>query len=737
MSLRSRPIAHSEVPRRGLRRAAIGTLLVSVAVASVIVGSLVQRTRSTAAALHVAATRLVKLTDAFATDDQRRAAIAWGYSERLRLGLESPFRLIEAAARDPRLATDERRTVSWALLSRVLSGETHQVDAAALDLLGPWENGRSPLGEQHLALIEGAILNADNPRAGELAVRLAYTLASAERIVDGSAPLLAAEAAALIADREVARREASGVVRGLRGADPIEVVRQRRARLGFYVERPVLLQPSGAIEHAAIGAAERLLESVRSMRPLHLETASSGVSSAPANSASAFRAELLAAGARIPPAAQLSVTVQRYLPLIRSQSPELAESVGHAHNSEMLVAAIDPAASRSPRRALGRMVLASAVAMRSGAQEPVWFPGDSSVGEVQIASSLGLESIRFDDDVPAAWRSYFLQSLADGVRDIRRVLPALRLDGASIRFRMRAPADSALAMHDPRTRTFHFPVATTAGTIVHELAHDLDRQSAEHQGLAGYGSDNVARSSTRATRGSGRMAASVEALAEELNDPRARPAKADRPAEIFATRVDWFVANALASQGVSSGFLSAVQDEMLTGHVVHSERLRSTGSSRSLVTALDGMTTVAPFAMRQQEPSVQSVLRWALEGPVDRLVAAAIVAGDGPQWRPTRLGGGESCGPHTGSRARLIRLAAESRARGWLRLRARWTSENRRPAWARAVLNQSPWSPQTVERRVAELRDHILSELSPDDELPMGLSAQAGGLAASALCRAP
>src|SRR3954467_7761650 len=77
-------------------------------------------TRHTARAtaeLEAAAQRLDSLTAKTPADDQRRAAIAWGYVERMRFGLESPFRLIEAASRDPRLGVPERRTVASALLA--------------------------------------------------------------------------------------------------------------------------------------------------------------------------------------------------------------------------------------------------------------------------------------------------------------------------------------------------------------------------------------------------------------------------------------------------------------------------------------------------------------------------------------------------------------------------------------------------------------------------------------------
>src|SRR5918996_709634 len=76
-----------------------------------------RRNARATARLQSAAERLDSLTDATPGDDRRRAAIAWGYAERLRLGLESPFRLVEAASRDSRLDGSERRTIAWALLA--------------------------------------------------------------------------------------------------------------------------------------------------------------------------------------------------------------------------------------------------------------------------------------------------------------------------------------------------------------------------------------------------------------------------------------------------------------------------------------------------------------------------------------------------------------------------------------------------------------------------------------------
>lgn len=721
-----------------MQRAAVTLLLACVVALATSLANARQRSARAKANLDSAAEQLGLLTDAPA-DDNRRAAIAWGYVERLRLGLESPFRLIDAAGRDPRLTADDRRTVSWALLARVIRGETHEIDAAALDGLGPTEAGQSAPGDPHLALIQQVLARAQNPRAAELAVRFAYTLAVAERLLDGVAPVLAAEAAALLADREIARREANLLLRSARGADPIEIIRGRRSRRAFYVERPALLTPTDEMERAAIAMVPTLLDAIRRMPPAAARDATRGAALGLEPNAAALAPRLYAAGARVPPSAPLAVTVRRYLPVFRGHASRMdLDALARSRNAEMLIAATSVAdANRQQRRAIGRLLLAAGVSMRSLAQEPVWFATDSVPGASQVASTLGVARIVFDRDVPAEWRPYFLRSLADGVRDLRRVLPTLQLDELQVRFRMKAPADSALAMHDPRTRTLHLPVLTAGGTLSHELAHDLDRQSAEEHGLAGYQSDIVARDGTPQNgRGgaSDRLAASLRALTEELSEvPRATGATVERPAEIFATRVDWFVANALAREGISSGFLSAVQDELLTGHVVHPERLRSSGRSRSLLNALEEMTEVSSFAAADEEPSVQTLLRWSLAGPVDRRVAADVLRGT-RAWMPARLIGERSCDEEVSGRVMLVRMAAESRARGWLRLRARWTAEAERPAWARATLRQSPWSDAAAEQRVAQLRDYILVELASGATLPAGLGAYAAPLAGRARC---
>ena len=54
-----------------------------------------------------------------------------------------------------------------------------------------------------------------------------------------------------------------------------------------------------------------------------------------------------------------------------------------------------------------------------------------------------------------------------------------------------------------------------------------------------------------------------------------RPPHDLRPAEVFARNFDWFVAVSLAREGRVNGYLTAVQDEVLTGYatVSASERM--------------------------------------------------------------------------------------------------------------------------------------------------------------------
>ena len=675
-----------------------------------------RRAAVTTARLHSAERELEALTDP--SDTLGRAAIAWGYAERMRLGLESPFRLIEAASRDPRLSREEQRTVSWALLATLHRGESHQVDAAALDRL---VRVADVPGEQHLAIIESAITRAEDPRAAELALRLAYALAAAERLVDAGAPQVIAHAAALVGDRELGRREAAELLRGANADDAIAAIVRARKRHALYVERPVLMSPPRSLEVDAIPHVAGVLDAIRALKGAARDSA--GVIGAPAT----FRLALITSALRVEPASELTMSVRRWLPALRGQlSPAHAERFARVRNTEMLTAAMAGSWSRDDRRQIGRLHLAAAVGMRSRAQEPVWFAGDP----VPTFEQLGVSRVSFDADVPRGWRPYYIASLGAALDNLRLVFPQISLAGVNIRFRMTSPADSALAMHEPQSRTLHLPVSTAAGTLTHEVAHDLDRQIALFLGRQGYWSDAAARHIDAKLKGAAsRVAASLRAMTEETADGRRDREQNERPAEIFATRVDWFVSQSLARQGRSNGFLSAVQDEVLTGHVLHPERIRGATRSRSLLTALEGMTTVAPFARMEAEPTAFAMVQHVLRSPMDRRGQRRQ-----PALRIPMLTG-FACGRVREGHAGLVLLAAESRARGIVRASAESIPADRRPTWARAALGEAPWAGSALSTRVEAVASQLLVQLANPGLMQGGVGSRVDALIGSARCR--
>jgi hypothetical protein len=671
----------------------------------------------TTARLRSAQLALEALTER-APEADGRAAIAWGYAERMRLGLQSPFFLIEAASRDPRLTPEEQRTVSWALLATLLRGESHQLDPAALDRIS---RATDATGEAHFELIESSIRAAEDPRVAELALRFAYVLAASERVIDAAGPTIVAQASTLVADREIARREAAQLLRSSKAGSPVAAIAAERRRRGFYVERPVLMTPPRSLENEAIELVPAILAEIRTLAP------SIALTDAHDDSSAAQRAALLAAARRSAPSAEVHIIVKRFLPPLRAVMPAAwVDQLERVRNPEMLASVLGEESTRDQRRQLGRMQLAAGVAARTHAQAPVWFAGDVALP----AESLGVASISFDSDVPKAWRSQNVAAMAAGLRDLRHVFPALDLSDVKVRFRMTSPADSALAMHEPRTRMLHLPVSTAAGTLAHELAHDLDRQVSIQQGRPGYWSDAVARAPGAQGRGSAhRVAVSLRTLTEEISSGRVGRGAPDRPAEIFATRVDWFVAQALARQGISSGYLTAVQDEMLTGHVLHPERLRGADRSRSLMTALEGMTTLTPAARVESEPTAYSLMQYVLRTPLDRRPGRVASLG----WAAT-LGGASICDDTPHGTAGLLRLAAISRARGIVRGRAESIPADRRPTWAHEALGGGPWSGAAAAKRVDSVASDLLGQLTVPGLLQVGIGSRASTLLRTAHC---
>src|SRR5687768_2767694 len=123
-------------------------------------------------------------------------AVAAGYLERLRLGLGSPFRLIDYALADPLLSDSVRHLVGYAILQRTLEGDTYHAPPAALSLAGALP-GELPLdlAARHVALVDSVVASASDPRGGELTIREAYRLAMAAGSVGRRAPWLGTQTA--------------------------------------------------------------------------------------------------------------------------------------------------------------------------------------------------------------------------------------------------------------------------------------------------------------------------------------------------------------------------------------------------------------------------------------------------------------------------------------------------------------------------------------------------------------
>src|SRR4029079_10588755 len=329
-----------------------------------------------------------------------------------------------------------------------------------------------------------------------------------------------------------------------------------------------------------------------------------------------YFAERLAVVARErPPVAQIAVTLGTFAP-----------ALGGATNEETLTAgAVDAmAASDSSRSMTSRAVLSSAVALRTLGQAPPWFPGMSGPSRTEIVDEFGLGVVALARSVPTAWRPYYIRELQTGLRDMQRVFPAQSFAGLRVRFGTEALRDSALALHDPRTRTLQLSIGTSGGTIAHELSHDIDWQASRRMFASGggYSTDRVVRERT------GAFASSMRGLAEArlfrtFNGPATAP-PVDRPAELFARGADWFVASALAQQGRMNGFLSAIGDGSIAGYAAGAPTAIGPAAAASLMSAISTITYVpdsirVAFESEWSDPrSIDPMLlvRRALDTPV-------------------------------------------------------------------------------------------------------------------------
>lgn len=638
-------------------------------------------------------------------------AIGLGYLERLRLGIGSPFRLTEEALRDPRLDPLLSSRVAWALLARLRRGDAYVADPVVLDAAAPSNDEAAPTGSAQIALIEDAVRAASDPRAGELAVRLAYMIASAKGTVPQQHVTVAAQVAALARDRELAMLDLRDLLSDANDqhVDVMTLLVERRAARQFRVEQPALVPLSEALQTEAMRAVPAL---VAALDTLHL------AGEVPLNGARAslinkyFAERLAELAAERPPLAQVGVTLKTR-----------AHVTLRSTNDEMLVGdnARGVSANDTIRRANALAMLSTAVSMRTLAQSAPWFPGDRGPDAADLTSEFGLADVTFSRGVPAAWRPYYLRELQNALRDMQLALPALSVAGLHVRIGNEPLRDSALAMHDPRTRTLQLSIATSGGTLAHELSHDLDWQAARRlfSGGSGYSSDRAMREQ------SGALASSLRGLAEArllrpLNPTSPPPSTIGRPAEMFARGADWFVASVLAQQGRMNGYLTVISDGALAGYAAGLPTAMGTAGASALVSAIGTMTHLPdsirrPFEAQWADPrriDPTLLVRRVLETPLS--ARAGAPKSTTPTWLSTVAPVACSIddSPETKAREKLLMLAVDARAEGVTARRARYRPSSMKPDWVKSVLGVAPWSRETAEWLKDQVRAAILSELS-------------------------
>lgn len=671
--------------------------------------------------------------------------VALSYLERLRLGLGSPFRLVEQALADPRLADSSRTRLAWALLGRLREGAAYVIDPIVLDSLGSdLDSAVVPTGAEQIALIGGAIKAASDPRAGELAVRLAYQLAASEQVIGPGAPKVATLVAAQLRDRRLAMEDLDALLNRARTRREGELgllAQSRRERL-FRVEQPGALLLGSALETEAMRAVPALLERIR-----RLGRDSSAYSFASAAPSSILRDDAARAsqlGQSNPPQTPITVAV-RGLRAISSNTRGASAEIEHrfadrSTNEETIAAEFARVVAAGEGRLQPALaLLTSAVQLRAYAQEEPWFPGMMGPTASDVATRFGLREIRFDADVPRAWRPYYARMVEASIEDMQRVLPALTLDGVGVRFGIADLPDTALAMHDPGTRTLRLSVVSSAGTLAHEFAHDLDWQAARrlYSRAGGYSTDRAMREARSP------LASSVRGLATaRLGAGSGVPVSKERPAELFARGVDWFVAVSLAREGRVNGYLTAVQDAALTGYTPASARDLASGAGIALMDALAQMTYVG------DEEREKFLAEWAdplaldpflLTGRVlatrlPRRTSSASLFSPDEQPFARDLGAVERCAaerdrwwsPDVRARKQLFDLALDARANGIVRRWAAWYAPASRPAWAQSVMQTAPLSAELGEGVVRRVRNALVSQLEsglePGDLLLPALS---------------
>lgn len=669
-------------------------------------------------------------------------AIAALYLERLRLGLGSPFRIVDQSQRDPLLPDSLRARLGHALLAHAAEGEAYRIDPVVLSLVSNATVTDDRLGSAHLALIDSVVRAQDDPRIGELTIRLAYRLASAAGEVSRRAPEIAIQVAAQRRDGVLAMRDVRALIRAAlaSGVDPLVLLPAWRAEHRFAVERPVLLQLTGRAEAAAVAALPVVAARLFQIAHTDVEENVVHVPSTSGPDGLARRMAGLAELRGAPPQAPVALTVSGYGTLLQSgarsrqQRDVVRRFVSQARNEEALAGEFALLRARAgwaaPEAAMA--VLTAGVALRPYAQERPWLPGETGPSVAELQSRYGFASIDFDANIPQRWRPYYRRALDDAVADMRRVFPTFDLTGLNVRFGESPLREAALAMHDPVSRTVYFPSGSGAGVMAHEFAHDLDWQAARRRyGAAiGYRTDRAVRQQSDWLAGAVRRMASAP---RTRTDSLTRDVTGERPTEVFARNVDWFVSAALARDSRMNGYLSSAQDEILTGYASATTPEAARDAGEATLRALDGISPPSPrlrlwFDDRfggGRRVSVHEAVRRILETPLEvselrRYDATSFSGIDAAEslLRTTPatssawaclLDGLSGHGADRGAARAVTQYAAESRARGILQ---HWAGMSERfgprAPWRMRALEGAPWSPEIREQRMREIRDAIL-----------------------------
>jgi len=638
--------------------------------------------------------------------DVRSDALQALYLARIEAGLGSPFRAIEAALRDPWLSDSIRTLFASALLAQTLSLEVPVAGLLSLDSVSA-------------ALIDSVVRAQPEPRRGDEIVRVAFELAAAAGIVSQSEAQAASELAALARDRAYARRDVARLIAAAHKGktSALDLVPIWRAERRFDVEQPVVHATPWASSRELIGKARMLFDLLDELSAKRVFQSSADSQPRPLREVdpSLRLAARQLAIARTAPPSPAVLQVASGISLGRSLPP--------ASNEEELAAMWLSVGSltRNEQRVWARALVATAVRLRTTAQDAVWFAGDRVPRAIELQERHGLRAITFPTGFRPAWRDYALQAVDRALTDARRVFPDLDLRGLRIHVGVKAdwPA-RAMALHDPESRTIYFPLISAPGVLAHELGHDLDWQVARSV----FGESGIYATDGTARRASELLAAPVERLTGGASATgRLNPGRhsgAARPTEVLARHVDWIVAAALAAHGRSNGFLSTIQDGGDALGNTSAPEAAQVDAAMSVIAAATQVPsrTVADVLSRAERPllvreAVARALATNLRMPwsrraisfFDALGAAPAMFRQAVDPRAARR-----CAADAARAAgepewigEVHALVADARARDVMRRLQRSSAPKRLPNAVRAGLGVGPLDPEVRQRSLAHL----------------------------------